>query len=104
MAKNSDIGNKSYEYNENEQNGINAVLLELNDNKIVIAFPIREKAAGKRWGVLIFTARQLTQGLGSDHAVLAVMQGAFESEESFLNRVEAHGIDRAELVERTTKK
>ncbi len=104
MAKLSEIANESYDYNSFEKKALEACRALLNDGAVIIAFPIREKNGGKRWGVTLFTKSQLTRGLGADYATYSILQGPHESEESFLARVEVWGIDRKELIERTTKK
>ena len=104
MASKLDSLSSAYIHSPAEKQALELVKKVLKEGGVSIAFPIREKNGGKRWGINIFTRNQLTIGLGSEHAVLALMQGAHESEANFIIRAKAYGIEAEELIERSTKK
>ena len=93
------LGGNVYTYSQSEKVGLEAVLASLKD-AVILSMPLRERNGTKRYGIAIFTQRQLTAGLQADHAVLAILQGAYETEESFKTRVESYGIDWEDTIER----
>jgi hypothetical protein len=104
MAKLNSVLANSYSYSDAEKQALELVKVAMKEDGIAIAFPVREKNGAKRWGFNIFTRKQLTMGLGSDHAVLVVLQGSNELDADFLARMKSYGIEAEETIERTIKK
>lgn len=107
MSKLHKLSQKAYDSNEDEKLALEAVIRNLDaDENDAICFPIREKNGGKRWGHIVFTVKQLTQGLNGQHAGLIYLQGAFETDEAYFTRLESGpgNVNRTDLVERPTEK
>lgn len=103
MAKLSSVLARSYDYSDAERKALEAVKVVVKEDGIVIAFPIREKNGASRWGHIILTRKQVSLGQGSDHAVLAIIQGSHQLLADYVKRLAEYGIEESEIVERTTK-
>lgn len=104
MAKLNEVLSASYDYSDAEKRALELVKRVLAEDGVAIPFPVREKNGAKRMGFNIFTRAQLTKGLGSDHAVLVVLQGSYELDADYIKRLADYGIEASETIERTTKK
>lgn len=96
----SKLNNDAYNRPDKEQVALDSVMSTLDSSNVNIAANFRLANGQKVIGVIVLPKKFLTEGQASDHAVLFISKGFFESESDFIARVEEKGISREELVER----
>lgn len=96
----SKLNNDAYNRPHNEEVALSAVMNTLDSSSINLAANFRLANGQKVIGVIVLPKKFLTEGQASNHAVLFLSKGFFESDAAFIARVEEVGIAREELIER----
>lgn len=96
----SKLNNDAYNRPDKEQVALDSVMSTLDASSVNIAANFRLANGQKVIGVIVLPKKFLTEGQSSNHAVLFLSKGFFESDADFAVRVEEVGISREELVER----
>lgn len=96
----SKLNNDAYNRPEQEQVALDNVMMTLDSSNVNIAANFRLANGQKVIGCIVLPKKFLTEGQASNHAVLFISKGFFESDADFITRVEEVGISREELVER----
>lgn len=94
------LNNDAYNRPEQEQVALDCVMSTLDSSSVNIAANFRLANGQKVIGVIVVPKKFLTEGQSSNHAVLFISRGFFEADADFIERVEAVGISREELIER----
>ena len=96
----STIKNDPYDRPEMEQVALDSVIKVIDGSAITIAANFRLANGQKTIGVIVLPKHFLIAGQASNHAVLFISKGFFESDETFNIRCEEMGVTREERVER----
>jgi hypothetical protein len=94
------LNNDAYDRPEQEQVNLDGVMKVIDSSSVTIAANFRLANGQKTIGVIVLPKQFLTVGQASNHAVLFISKGFFESEADFFTRCEELGISREELIER----